>query len=352
MCEPRFASRGLLQVLFVLLGCALLWLAAREVDAAALWQRVVAFGAAGMLIVVGVYAVEFALDTVAWQLTLGGPRRGWRWFGRLYAVRMAGEAVNSVTPLAGLGGEPVKALMLRRHHGVGLGESASSLVAARTVNMVALVVFLAVALVLMAGEPRLAPSYRWVAAVGFVALAAATAALFLVQRFEWSSAFARRVARWPGGAPLVGWLDRLEAFDRRLVSFYVEHRAKFAVAVALALGNWVVGAIGVWVSLALLGTAVTAREAWMIEAVTQLVRAGTFFIPANLGAQEGAFVVVCSALTGRPDAGFAVALVRRFRDLLWIGGGLGLGAMYRSDVAGRDGESRAKRPASGHRRAQ
>ena len=49
-------------------------------------------------------------------------------------------------------------------------------------------------------------------------------------------------------------------------------------------------------------------DAWIIEAVAQLVRTGTFFIPASIGAQEGAFMLVCAAMTGSPALGVAVAV--------------------------------------------
>ena len=66
----------------------------------------------------------------------------------------------------------------------------------------------------------------------------------------------------------------------------------------------------------------------MIECMVQLVRTITFFIPAGLGTQEGAFLIGVGVLTGAPSAGVATALVRRFRDLIWIGSSLFLATFY------------------------
>jgi len=66
----------------------------------------------------------------------------------------------------------------------------------------------------------------------------------------------------------------------------------------------------------------------MIEAAAQMVRAATFFIPSSLGAQEGAFLFMVSALTGSPPLGIAVAVIRRFRELVWIGSGFLMGTVY------------------------
>jgi len=89
-----------------------------------------------------------------------------------------------------------------------------------------------------------------------------------------------------------------------------------------------------------LGHPVSFVDAWIIEAVAQLVRTGTFFIPASIGAQEGAFMLVCAAMTGSPVLGVAVAVVRRIREIVWIVWGMGLGLMY------------TLKPAAGHMAAE
>jgi hypothetical protein len=83
-----------------------------------------------------------------------------------------------------------------------------------------------------------------------------------------------------------------------------------------------------------LGIPLTFGEVWIVEATTQFVRAATFFIPASLGAQEGAIILVCTALTGSPTTGVAVAVVRRLREIMWILWGMFLGTRYAGTGAG------------------
>ena len=59
-----------------------------------------------------------------------------------------------------------------------------------------------------------------------------------------------------------------------------------------------------------------------------MVRTGAFFIPAAIGVQEGAFLLVCGAVTGSPPVGLAVSVVRRIREIIWIIWGFALGALY------------------------
>ena len=56
----------------------------------------------------------YAVEAYGWRLTLG-PHAHRLSFGRLFAIRTAGEVVNMTTPTAYVGGEPLKAYLLKRH---------------------------------------------------------------------------------------------------------------------------------------------------------------------------------------------------------------------------------------------
>lgn len=318
----------LLRPCALLLGLGLLAVIMVQVDLGAVWAQMRVFGLVGLGAVIGVYFVEFLCDSASWQLVIDEMPLSAVWLKRLFAVRLVGEAVNSVTPLGGMGGEPVKALLLRRRHGLRMRVAAPSLVVTKTVNMIAMVLFVAGAFALRADDPRLGPSSQALAAGGLLAYVLATVAFVFAQRLRLSSALGRRLARWRGGRRVVAMLAHLEEFDDRLISAYTTNHGRFIAALVLALGNWTAGAFGVWLTLLLIGHPVTLLDAWVIEAFTQLIRAGTFFVPANLGTQEGALVAVCGALTGSPAAGLATALIRRVRELLWIAAGLLIGWLY------------------------
>lgn len=81
-----------------------------------------------------------------------------------------------------------------------------------------------------------------------------------------------------------------------------------------------------WVSCWALGEPVSYANAWAMEAVIVIVRNATFFIPAHLGAQDGATTFVFAALVHNPTLGLASAAVRRVRELLWAVFGTALGA--------------------------
>jgi len=110
--------------------------------------------------------------------------------------------------------------------------------------------------------------------------------------------------------------------------------------VLLALVNWLLGVVEIYAIAAFLGHPMTLADAWIVEALVQLVRAGAFVIPAGIGAQEGVFLLVFAAMTGSADLGVAVALVRRCREVVWLLWGTLLGSLFSlaPEYAGGAGE--------------
>jgi hypothetical protein len=66
--------------------------------------------------------------------------------------------------------------------------------------------------------------------------------------------------------------------------------------------------------------------------MVQMIRTAAFFIPAGIGAQEGALMLACGAISGSPTVGVTAALVRRFRELIWIGLSLALAMWFSVDA--------------------
>jgi uncharacterized protein (TIRG00374 family) len=312
---------------YLLAGLALLGFVLSQTDLGDAWEHARRLGW-GMAAVLAVYFFVFLADSLAWQLTFITHGFGGHWAFRLWKVRLVGSAVSATTPLATMGGEPVKVVVLKKRYGIGYRESVASLVLARTTTVITLVIFLTMGFLLMLDQPRLATTYKTSAGLGLALLALGIGLFFLIQRFKVSSLTGRWILRSRLSARIERILGHVGDMEERLIRFYTRHRGRFAAALGLTLTSWLLGTVELYVTLWLLGNPVSFTDAWIIEAVTQLVRAATFVIPASIGAQEGAFVLIVGAITGQPALGLAVALVRRAREIVWILAGFALGWRY------------------------
>jgi hypothetical protein len=59
-----------------------------------------------------------------------------------------------------------------------------------------------------------------------------------------------------------------------------------------------------------------------IGALSVFIKGSTFFIPGSLGAQDGGNLLLFKAFGYSDVTGITFALLRRFRELVWIGVGL------------------------------
>ena len=316
------------KILFLVVGIVLLGVVLWQTDVHELWQQVARVGLGGMAAVLLVYAGYFGADALSWQIALPAVPLEWRWCGRMFVVRMIGEAYNNITPTASLGGEPVKAWLLKSHWGIALRDSGASLVIAKTTSMFALVLFVAIGTFMLLQRPEVSAAHRLLAGTGLAVIVLSALVFFLMQHLRLSSVVARKLGRSRFGKPLAGVLAAAEDIDRQFAAFYTGHGRRLIGSFVFASANWVLGAFEVYLIMIFIGTPLSFAEVWMIECMVQLVRTIAFFIPAGLGAQEGAFLLSVGALTGLPGAGVATALVRRGRDLLWIGASLLLASAY------------------------
>ena len=316
-----------LKIIFFLSGVVLLGVIIAEIDLVEVGVQVAKVGY-GILVIVGIYFAAFCVDSFSWQMTIRGVPLNRIWAYRIWKLRMVGESFNSVIPAGGMGGEPVKAAMLKTHYAINLHDGAASLILAKTINVIALVVFLIGGFVLMIEGRALPRVYEYVAGAGLLAFTLGVFLFFVIQRFSITSLTGTWLSQWRVGRRIESVLHHIHDMDERLVDFYTLARGRFAGALFLALVNWMLGVAEIYYTLVFLGNPVTWAEAWIIEAVAQMVRTGAFFIPAAIGVQEGAFLLVCGAITGSAPVGVAVSVIRRIREVMWIIWGFAVGALF------------------------
>jgi len=274
-------------------------------------------------------------DTLGWRFAFLEDRVA---FGTLLRARLAGEAFNLTTPTA-LGGEAVKAWLLRAH--VPVDESVPAIVAAKTTITIAQGIFLMLGIVLavMYLDPTsaLLRGMLWLLVIEVVALG-----VFVVVQirgmFAWGRWLLERL-----GFRAVRWADTIQRIDRGLARFYRDAPLRLLLSIAFHFVAWVLGAVEVYVILRFLGVEVSLTTATVIEALATGVRFATFMIPASLGALEGSYVATFAAFGLSSTSALSFGLTRRFREIAWIARGFVLFAAMRTDRPG-DRSPRAPDP--------
>lgn len=264
----------------------------------------------GLLLAAAFHAVPMLNNALAWQrLFPQADRPGLALLMRVVWIR---ESVNGVLPVARVGGEIAAYRVLRRHV-TSRAAVAASLAADVALSVLSQAAFalLGVGLLLAAGHGgRFARDL----AFGVGAMLFGGGAFLLAQRSGALAGFAGLIERLFAGK-LRSARARSLRIDRALRDVHARH-ADVAACIALQFVAWVLSAGETWLALHFLGHPVTVGEAIAIEASVQAVNSVAFAVPAAVGVQEGAFMVIGSVLGLDATTALALAAARRLRDLV------------------------------------
>jgi uncharacterized protein (TIRG00374 family) len=288
------------------------------------------------LILLCPFVLVTTLDAVAWRLAFPGPSAP---FPRLWAARIAGEAVNTATPTASVGGEPVKAYLLRPW--VPFERGLASVIVDKTTITMGQTLFLAGGLLISLAT---APAGAMVAVMlALLALEVVAVGGFVLVQTRGVAGGTGRLLRRLGIGPGAAQQARLDDLDRALRRLYGVHGRRLALAVACHLVAWAVGGLEIYLVLRLLAVPVSLPAALAMESFGTAVKFASFMIPASLGALEGGNVAIFAAFGIGGELGLTYTLVRRLREAAWVA--LGLGAL--ALLAPRPATARAREPGAG-----
>jgi len=263
-------------------------------------------------------------DTLGWRYAFVRDRVA---FSTLAWVRLAGEAFNLATPTAAMGGEAVKAWLLRGI--VPLDESIPSIVVAKTTITIAQGLLLLLGIVL-AWYSALGDSPLLWAMLGLLAVEILGLSGFVLVQTQGMFERGRRLLERFGLRSLGGG-HTARRVDHGLAWFYRREPRRLVLSIAFHFVAWLLGALEAYLILRFLGTDVSLATAVVIEAFGTGIRFVTFMIPGSLGALEGGYVAMFVALGLSPAAGVSFGLTRRVRELVWVLAGLAVFAVMRPE---------------------
>jgi len=233
-------------------------------------------------------------------------------FSTLTWINYVGGAVNALLPVASVGGELVKALMLvqRGVPGPVAGAAVVTDKATQGVSQLALGLFGVGALIYLEAHAQLV---TWL-------LGATLAFCVLLGAFFWAQGeglfgmLALRLERMMRGRVWWDIVGGAAQLDRALDTIY-RRRRRVAGACFWRVMTRLFLVAETWFIAQLMGHPIGWVEALMLESLTQSVRGMAFVVPSGLGAQEGAFLLLGGLAGLPPEVALAVSLVKRGREV-------------------------------------
>jgi glycosyltransferase 2 family protein len=266
-------------------------------------------GWTGFLVVNLVHLAIVALCGIAWFVLVPAWERPRAWvfiWGRL--VRDGGSELLPLSQIGGLvmGGRAASLAGLP-----GRIAAASSVVDV-TMEFLAQLAFAAISLAILAALHPEAPFIR--AAALLLVAALVVALLFVIAQhrgFALLERMAGRISRqWTAGA---AWAPG--AIQQSIHRIYAR-RHGLAAGFLLHLLCWVASAVEAWLALLFMGSSLGLAAVVAIEGLLYATRGIAFAVPAAVGIQEGAYIVLGGLFGLPPDTALALSLLKRARGIL------------------------------------
>jgi len=277
-----------------------------NVSRRAIFDALGAAGWSGLLVISAFHLMATALMGIAWW-RLQRTSACWLYiWGRL--LRDAG---SELLPLSQVGGYVLgaRAPILC---GLQRARVAASVIVDITIEFCSQLAFIALGLG-FAMRLSLAPS---LAAATLIALVFATAMAiaFVAVQIRHHDLLTYATTRLSKG--------RLAALSRGAFAVQSEirriYRARREVwqSFALHLAAWIATGAETWLALRLMGISPGVVVVLVIESFLSAARSLSFFVPGAIGVQDGAYLVLGTALGVPPEAALALSMLRRERDLV------------------------------------
>jgi glycosyltransferase 2 family protein len=258
----------------------------------------------GIVLVVGQEVVAHLLNTLGWRFAFAREHVASLPFGELLRLRLAGDAINYLTPSATIAGEYARVAMLGDR--LAADVRTASVVVAKSAQTLAQAVFIAAGLSLLGA--------------GFVIAGPSRSLAF------WGLGLGLLLAILLVCGSTAAHLGPVRAFSRnaarRLAAFLRDHPGRVVLSTFMFVLAYGWGSFEAYWICRFLGIPVPVFTALAIEVLSLSVDGMLFMVPAKIGTQEGGKVAVFAALGLPASLGLAFGLVRHVRELSWAGIGM------------------------------
>jgi putative membrane protein len=277
-----------------------------------IWQAVTLLGW-GLAVIILWRFVSLIVAGASWRLLYTpGARPN---FGITVIARWVGESVNGLLPVAQVGGELARARLLfhalKREGKPSSGmDSAATVIVDMTLALVAQVIFALPGLwhLWQLNEDAIAR------VAGGVVVSVLPLVLLIAAQHQGAIKGGTVLAARFGLTRLVVDESQEHPLWARLAALYRRRPLAGAVTAGHVVA-WACRAGETYIALRLMGQDIGILDAVMIEGLLSAARTVGFLLPAGLGIQEGALLLLCGWVGVPGHVALALALVKRAREL-------------------------------------
>lgn len=271
----------------------------------------------------------YLLNAWSWIVIINNGEKAKVSFWKVCKYTISGYALNYVTPVGILGGEPYRIMELSNY--VGTARATSSVILYAMMHIFSHFIFWAFSIPLFCIF-----YYQRIDIPMTIFLLVTTAFCVLGIYFfmkGYKNGLAMKTIRLFTHVPFVKKralhfmetkYETVERIDTQIAELHKQRKPTFYWSLFLEFLSRVVGCLEIWFILMILTDSVSFWDCVLIQAFTSLFANLFFFMPMELGAREGGFALAVGGLAMSGAFGVLAGLLTRVRELVWIVVGIGL----------------------------
>ncbi len=273
--------------------------------------------------IIGMWIIVYIINTLSLYIILrdGSQESKKIGFFRLFKLTISGFAINYITPFGLMGGEPYKIIELQPD--LGIQKSTSSVLLGTMMRVVAHFIFWMVSIpLLLFLVPVLSDSVE----IGIMITTGTTFLLLLWAYRIYTRGGVNRALIISSRLPFIGKKikayrtnnqEKISQMDELISDLYKNRKRDFFLSLSFEFIARILVCVEVILMMQAIKQPITFGESVLIESLQSLISNLFFFMPMQMGAREGGFVIVYGMLSIPLAYGVFVSICKRIRELFW-----------------------------------
>lgn len=273
--------------------------------------------------IIGMWIIVYTINTLSLYVIVRDGSQDTKKIGflKLFKLTISGFAINYITPFGLMGGEPYKIIELQPH--LGIQKSTSSVLLGTMMRVVAHFIFWMVSIpLLLFLVPVLSDSVE----IGIIITTGTTFLLLLWAYRIYTRGGVNRALIISSRLPIIGKKikayrngnqEKISQMDELISDLYKNRKRDFFLSLSFEFIARILVCVEVILMMQAIKQPISFGESVLIESLQSLFSNLFFFMPMQMGAREGGFVIVYGMLSIPLAYGVFVSICKRIRELFW-----------------------------------
>ncbi len=268
----------------------------------------------------------YPLNTCAWRtLSYLTPieKKKLSWL-RMFRLTISGYAINYITPVMALGGEPYRIMAIKQE--LGTKKATSSVLTYAMMHILSHFCFWIIGfLLLIFFMYDTCARYIFISSIVFIAIS--IVAILLIMKWYKKGVivgffnFLLKIPflkKWVKKKMTPEFISSIHETDKQFTDLYNHHKGAFYKSFVLETLSRIFSCVEILVTLWAVGYSINMIESIIINAQSTLISNIAFFFPMQVGVREGALTIALGSVGLPKNLGVFVGIITRITELSWI----------------------------------